>query len=150
MVLLGDLNADPSDINGRRLFEFCDLYNFTCHVNEPTRITDTTSTCLDQIISNIPNFISKINVLPPVSTNDHSTVAAQLNFRIHKEAPYYRFVWDYNRADYDGFRQCLSETNWDIIMFYRRWYKHSLYSMDRDTSQYSKAIYSKQDYTDPP
>ena len=47
---------------------------FTLHVSQPTRITKTSSSCLDQILSNIPDKISNIDISAPVSTNDQCTV----------------------------------------------------------------------------
>ena len=113
MVLLGDLNADFSTVNGNKLIEFCRTYNLECHISEPTRITQTSQTCLDQIISNIPNFISSVSVEHPVSTNDHCTVGVDLKFRIQNDPAYYRHIWLYDKADSDGFKSGLNSTNWD-------------------------------------
>ena len=52
------------------------------------------------------------HVDPPVCTNDHSTVGIKLNFRIPKELPYYRLIWQYSKGDYDGFRSAIMSTNW--------------------------------------
>ena len=79
--LMGDFNADPRSSQGKKRISFSDSYNLTIHVLEPTRTTDTTSTCLDQIITNIANFVNNVKVIPPVANNDHSTVLANLLFR---------------------------------------------------------------------
>ena len=99
-MLLGDLNADFATINGRHLQEFCASQNMVHHINEPTRITQTSQTCLDQIITNMPNFIRSVSVLPPVSTNDHCTVDAELNFKLPVDKAYTRLTWQYKDADY--------------------------------------------------
>ena len=113
IIILGDLNADFATLNGRKLIEICLEYNLQCHINEPTRITQNTSSCLDQIISNIPNFIVQTTVDPPISTNDHCTVNAKINFKIGTEIPYQRHIWLYDKGDYVGFKQALSTANWN-------------------------------------
>ena len=92
MFILGDINADFATINGRKLDDMCLHHNLHCMVREPTRITETTSTVLDQVITNAPNFVSNISVSPPVSTNDHCTVSAQINFKLCREKPYVRNI----------------------------------------------------------
>ena len=113
MLILGDLNGDFSTDNGTHLKNVCSNHNLLCHIYEPTRITDKTRTCLDQIISNMPNFISQTYVSPPVSTNDHCTVGVNLDLKIPKEPPYERIVWDYKHGDYPGFRTALETANWE-------------------------------------
>ena len=113
--VLGDLNSDPNTIHGQRLINFCLRQNMCCLVDEPTRITSTSATVLDQIITNAPTFVKKVEVLPPVSTNDHCTVSAKLNFKIAKESAYTRLVWQYNKADDEGFRKALNETDFSTV-----------------------------------
>ena len=85
----------------------------TLHVDEPTRITDHSKTCLDQIISNVPNFLHDIRILPPISNCDHCVVGANLLFRRKKEPAYERHVWEYDKADFNTFRNYLNGVNWD-------------------------------------
>ena len=113
IIILGDLNADSNTINGRHLRDVCINHNFICHIDEPTRITPTSQTCLDQIISNIPNLVTSCSVTPPISNNDHCTVSAQINFKIPKEQCYKRHIWQYKQGDYTGFRRALTEAEWD-------------------------------------
>ena len=115
LFLLGDFNADFSTINGKKLKDLCNRQNLECLINEPTRITSHSATILDQIITNVPNFIKGVEVLPPVSTNDHCTVTACLNFNIPSEHAYNRLVWDYKKANVEGFQSALSNMNLNDI-----------------------------------
>ena len=112
-LILGDLNADLDDRNGRHLSELCRSHNYEILINEPTRITSTTKSCLDQILTNMPNFVKQTTVLPPVSTNDHCTVAVELDFKIPLEHAYSRLIWQYKDGDYEGFKKALSNANWE-------------------------------------
>lgn len=113
LIMLGDLNADFTSTNGTHLLEICDKYNMKYHVKSPTRITASSQTCLDQILSNVPNFITDITVDAPVSTNDHCTVGATMKFRIHNESAYYRNIWLYNKGDYVGLKSHLTNLDWN-------------------------------------
>ena len=115
MFILGDLNADFGTRNGNKLIQLCNEQNFQCLVHEPTRITTHSQTVLDQVLSNAPNFISNTEVIPPVSTNDHCTVGIKIDFRIHKNEPYFREIWIYKNANFDLFRRELLDTDFNVI-----------------------------------
>ena len=67
IFILGDLNADFSTPNGRKLTDFCQMQNLEILIREPTRITNTNATVLDQILTNASNFVKDVNVSPPIS-----------------------------------------------------------------------------------
>jgi hypothetical protein len=75
IIIMGDLNADPSTPHGELLLSFIEANNLTKHINESTRITETSHSELDQIISNCGHMVYDIAVTPPVSYNDHHTVS---------------------------------------------------------------------------
>ena len=113
IILTGDLNADPSTKHGESLLSFIEDNNLTKHINEPTRITETTRSELDQIISNCDNMISNISVTTPVSYNDHHTVSGIIKFKIRRAKAYQRLVWHYGLANFDYFRSKLNIIDWD-------------------------------------
>ena len=115
MFILGDLNADLSTTSGNKLKRLCLDHNLQYMINEPTRIPSSSQTILDQILTNAPNFMSDISVSPPVSTNDHCTISARANFKIHKKEPFYRHIWLFKNADFNHFRQALMEADFSII-----------------------------------
>jgi len=114
-VILGDFNADDNMPHGNHLSNFIAANNLVSHVNEPTRITSNTQTCLDRIITNIPHYVYDTEVIAPLLSNDHCTVCITLTFRISKSHCYKRLMWDYNRADFVGLNNHISHLNWDQI-----------------------------------
>ena len=54
-------------------------------MHDPTRITNSAATILDQIITNSSNFEKSVSGTPPVSTNDHCVGDVCLNFKVKKE-----------------------------------------------------------------
>ena len=112
-ILTGDLNADPSSTNGPHLSRFADNNHLDILVHEPTRITETSSTILDQFLSNMSQCISDVTVHAPLSTNDHCTISLCVSFKVTRERCYTRRVWYYKRAKFSEFRQKLKDYNWD-------------------------------------
>ena len=99
--------------SGQKLDQFASTNLLTIHINEPTRITDHSATCLDQIISNIPNYVQESYVLPPISNCDHSVIGANLLFRIKRDYSFKRRIWDYGKADFEVFRTSLRRVDWN-------------------------------------
>ena len=66
LFILGDLNADPKTNNGNTLTQLCLEHNLQYLINEPTKITATSQTILNKVLTNAPNFISSVSVSPPL------------------------------------------------------------------------------------
>ena len=107
------MNADFNTQNGKKLRNMCQVENLECLIHEPTRITNSTATVLDQIITNTPNFVKSVCVTAPVSTNDHCTIGACLDLKVKKEPAYERLVWNYKDANFDELRNGISSANFD-------------------------------------
>ena len=116
ILITGDINADPATVNGRTLHNFVEVNGLTKHINEPTRITPTSRSELDQILSNCSHIVTKTEVLSPVSYNDHHTVVAKLSFKIKKSKSYQRLLWDFSHADFTEYRDRLSNINWNASL----------------------------------
>ncbi len=74
IILLGDFNdrcvhwedRHSSSEMGLKFYNFVKDRNLFQLVDEPTRITDTTDSLLDLIITDSPGFIDNVNTLPPL------------------------------------------------------------------------------------
>ena len=77
--LLGDLNCDLSvtdlDHSSRVLMDITGLYNLSQLINEPTRVTDFSSTLIDHIFTNTPDKVVCSGV-SHISISDHSLIYA--------------------------------------------------------------------------
>jgi len=113
IIFAGDLNADPNTRQGLFLNHFAASNLLTIHISEPTRITETTATILDQFLSNCPDLITNAQVHPPLATNDHCTIEINIRFKMFKPNSYTRHVWFYDRADFKGLNQAIQNYNWD-------------------------------------
>jgi hypothetical protein len=113
IIITGDLNSNPSTFHGKKLDNFAGSKNMYLNVFEPTRITPTSQTILDQIITSKPDLVNDVIVDPPISTNDHCTVIASLNIKPKFDPPYTRLIWNYDEADFPGLQNYLTELDWN-------------------------------------
>ena len=115
IVLAGDFNADPSTREGQLLNIFCRSNDLFCHVNEPTRITDTTATILDQFISSRSTLLTDVAVYAPIAKCDHCPIRAVLKTSQNYPKPkaYSRHIWQYDLANFEEFKRQLSNVDWN-------------------------------------
>ena len=83
IVLIGDLNCDLLSSNPRTeaLRSFCTLVNATQLINEPTRITQSTSILIDVVLVSNPALVKSSGV-SDITISDH----AFLDLKVPKQA----------------------------------------------------------------
>ena len=81
-VFMGDFNLDISK-RVDKITEISNLLGAKQLVTKPTRVTQSTSSCIDLIFSTIPNHHIITNVVP-LALSDHYMVFTVLNFRLLK------------------------------------------------------------------
>ena len=103
------------------MFVYVYIYVCVClcvYVYFPTRIPDCdshSSVILDLFIS------SSTMAFPPFGNSDHVVVSVSINFPTNsqQDALFHRIAYDYSRADWDGFRDHLTDVPWeDIFMMF--------------------------------
>ena len=113
-VIIGDLNSDPYTSLSHKLNTFANANNLSLHIHQPTRITSSSSSStLDQCLSNCSVFIQNTGVLPPLANNDHCTIHLKLAFKVKSTKCYKRLVWDFSKADASAYSSYLDNFNWD-------------------------------------
>ena len=95
LIILGDLNCDVSkalpDSHTHRLKFLCSLYQLKQFINEPTRVTSTSATLMDLILTNTLENILQSGVIH-LCISDHSLVYALRKFSLPKSFPKYKDV----------------------------------------------------------
>jgi endonuclease/exonuclease/phosphatase family metal-dependent hydrolase len=90
MYILGDLNCNLLqekslfNIPTKKLDSLYELYQLTQLINEPTRITITTTSLIDHIVTNTPEKISHSGVVH-TGISDHSLVYAIRKIRVFQK-----------------------------------------------------------------
>ena len=81
VILMGDLNLNRMDTNkreGKLLIDLEESFNLTCLINSPTRITNVSSTLIDVLLTNRPDYFIKSGTFDP-EISDHCLIYGILN-----------------------------------------------------------------------
>lgn len=81
VILMGDLNLNRKDTNkreGKLLIDLEESFNLTCLINSPTRITNVSSTLIDVLLTNRPDYFIKSGTFDP-EISDHCLIYGILN-----------------------------------------------------------------------
>lgn len=81
IVTAGDLNLDrlnPESREGKMLRDLEDVHSLTCLIDKPTRITETSQTLLDVILTNKPELFRDCGIYDP-GISDHALVYGSMN-----------------------------------------------------------------------
>ena len=118
LMITGDLNCnllEPGCPEAVALLDFCKSVNLTQLIKEPTRVTETSSTLLDVIITPTnTNLVESSGVLP-CHISDHYLVYATLKLKISKLPPRYVKMRSFRHYDGQQFVADLEQIPWDEI-----------------------------------
>ena len=119
--IMGDFNIDllKDDIH-RPTHDYIDLIysqSLIPTIYKPTRITETTATCIDNILTNSESILNSTIFVTNVS--DHFPTALVSNLSLHDKNKnentfYYKRV--YNDDNVSKFKKCLSEVKWEELL----------------------------------
>ena len=122
IVLIGDLNAKSKNVycHDKSSHEGIAMENVTAQfglkqiINEPTHISNTSSSCIDPIFTSQPNLITDSGVHSSLHPNcHHQIVFAKLNLHIVYPPPYVHEIWHYREANTGLIRRAIKEVNWE-------------------------------------
>ena len=85
--------------------------------NSATRITESTSSYLDLIVTQSPHIVSRTEVLPAICS-DHSVPCAYIRNTVIKNKPFKNkiYIYNYSKLDSDTFCSLLTYVNWTNII----------------------------------
>ena len=92
------------------------LYQLSQVINKPTRVTETTATLTDLILTNKPEYISSAWVLH-LGISDHSLIYAVRKFDSPKSRPTIKGVRDFKHFSEFHFRADLVQVPWETICY---------------------------------
>jgi len=114
-ILFGDLNADCTVNPPFHLQELMNTNSLSQLTSEPTRITDTSSTLIDLVLTPCPNLVKRVGVLPPVCS-DHSCPFVYLNHDLPSSGSFKRTLYNYSKIDVDKLLQDMESVDWNAIV----------------------------------
>ena len=118
---MGDLNCDilksPCESHTRKLQFLSSLYQFDQLIDEPTRITGTSATLIDLILTNKEENISKSGVIH-LGLSDHSMIFAIRKHCIPKSREMVKHIRNFKNFNANDFLTDLSQMPWENIAQY--------------------------------
>ena len=103
VVLTGDINFDligRPDSLVTRYINTSDMFGLEQIVTKPTKVTRTSRTLIDHLITNYPMRISATDVIPTSIVSDHDAPFACLNVRVNRYQARYKYIR--NMKTFDG------------------------------------------------
>ena len=84
-------------------------------VTKPTRVTRTSRTLIDHIITNYPMRISATDVIPTSIVSDHDALFACINVRVNRYQPGYKYIRNMKTFDEQEFISDLNTLPLNIV-----------------------------------
>lgn len=139
------LNNDSCSPDNR-LSEYCDRFQLTNIVTVPTRITDTSSTLLDVLLTTHPQRFCYTTTLQ-LGISDHDMVVTIRKWKLPKPPPKLISYRSMKRFDSDIFLQDLNSVPWDCAFIHddindiwATWYKLFTEVIDRHAPLKKKLV----------
>lgn len=109
-MVVGDLNCDllTSSYESRALNDFCSSVNMKQLITEPTRVTPTSETLIDVIMTPNSALATDSGVVETL-ISDHYLVYAILNFKAPKPLPSYVISRSYKNYESESFVNDLAQ-----------------------------------------
>lgn len=119
IILVGDINLDLDDCTAgvRDINDVLSMFHLTHRVHEPTRVTTTSSSCLDNAITNFSGEEVTVSVWDP-HISDHLAVSITMKNIVSRDCHgnnCIRMVRAINEKRIQNFVQNLSSISWDNL-----------------------------------
>ena len=119
IIILGDINEDQLNVNNKKIRNILLLNGLQNIINNPTRVTDRSSTLLDPIaISNNVKILNSGIYLTPKQISDHYGTYIYIQSSEKPVTPYKRRVWNYKRADFFKLNELITAKDWSFLNSY--------------------------------
>ena len=118
LVVTGDVNIDmlkPSNILTRKYQAMLDVFGLHQMVSKPTRVTRTSKTLLDHIVSNYPRTFTFTDVIPCSTVADHDAPFACINVRIPRFKPRFKYIRNEKNLSECAFQEDFSSLPLDVV-----------------------------------
>ena len=119
--LMGDFNIDLlKDDSNRPTHDYIDLiysHSLIPTIFKPTRITETSATCIDNVLTNCESIINSAILVTDISDHLPTVLISSLSLEVkthHKNNCFYRRQHNHNNVI--KFKERLSEVKWEEVL----------------------------------
>ena len=114
LIIIGDFNQDMlNDRKSQNIRNIINIFNLNQVIDTPPRITPHSSSLIDLILISDSLHCTDRGTFVPFCS-DHHGIYFSTDFMNTKQTSYSRKIWQYENADFEQYRQKLSECNWEI------------------------------------
>lgn len=113
VVIAGDfnINMEKKSSKRRNILDLMGTYNVEQTINQPTRITGNSATCIDGIFTN-SELLYEVSIFD-AHISDHT--AQKIVFTIDQEETKFKYRRMFSERNFQLFKDALREQNWDSL-----------------------------------
>ena len=109
-------SSDIETFEGLAIHSLKTSAGYTDLVDQPTRVINNSSFCIDLVFASNPNLICNSGVELSLFHKCHqSLIFGELNFMVPLPLTYKRQIWDYKKADAECIRCSISSVDWNFL-----------------------------------
>ena len=110
---IADSSTMAPTINSSKLISIFDMFNMQNVINEPTRVTPTTSSLIDLIVTTRKDVVTS-SAAVPLGLSDHNLIYATLRLKNKRPPPTIIKTRDYKKLDEMVFHRDISTAPFDV------------------------------------
>lgn len=117
VIVVGDLNLDrlrPDKREGKMILDLEDVYSLTCLIDKPTRITSTTQTLIDVLLTSKPDSFTSSGIVNP-GLSDHAMIYGIMNMKVKHYSSKIVSTRNYAKLDEQRFMEDLETAPWHVM-----------------------------------
>ena len=127
-VILGDFNArsstwwsnDITNINGTLIDSLTTTHDFKQLISDATHILPQSTSCIDLIFTDQPNYIIACGTHLSLNKNCHHQITFNnLNLKVEYPPPYQRLVLNFKKSNNDAIKKAVELVNWNALFSHK-------------------------------
>ena len=108
-------------------------HKFKQIISDPTHISPQSSSCIDLVFTDQPNYVTGCGTHPSLHPNCHHQITfCKLNLKLEYPSPYERLVWNFKKSNNDAIKKAIELVNWNFLF--------SNKSVDENVTDFSQTL----------
>ena len=92
------------------------MHGFKQIISDPTHILPQSSSCIDLIFTDQPNYVLDCDTHPPLHPNCHHQITfCKLKLKVEYPPLYECLVWNFKKSNSDVIKKAIELVNWNFL-----------------------------------